>query len=85
MITCKAAVSRLWEYLDQNLGRVSEGELEEHLGLCRHCCGELEFAKQLRGVLGHESRDGELPAASRTRLEAFVKGLTKTTARRKHR
>ncbi|MGH2435817.1 MAG: zf-HC2 domain-containing protein, partial [bacterium] len=51
MINCKEAVSRLWDYLDRRLGVVPEKELEEHLGICRHCCGELEFAKQIRDRL----------------------------------
>jgi predicted anti-sigma-YlaC factor YlaD len=75
MIACKEAVSRLWEYLDRNLGRVREAELEEHLGLCRHCCGELEFAKQLRERLRRLSSEAELTPDARSRLEAFLKGL----------
>ena len=46
MISCKEAVARLWTHLDRNLGGPQERELEEHLGLCRHCCGELEFARR---------------------------------------
>lgn len=75
MISCKEAVARLWDYLDRNLGRVEERGLEEHLGLCRHCCGELEFAQQLRERLRREGPAVTLPPEARRRLEAFIQGL----------
>lgn len=75
MITCKDAVVRLWEYLDRNLGRLEEAQLDEHLGVCRHCCGELEFAKQLRGLLNLPGAAADLTPAARERLESFVKSL----------
>lgn len=75
MITCKEAVVRLWEYLDRNLGYVQEAEIEEHLGLCRHCCGELEFAKQLRELLRRPGRSSDLTPEIRSRLEAYLKAL----------
>jgi anti-sigma factor RsiW len=41
MIKCREAVDRLWAYLDRHLDKAEETELEEHLGVCRHCRGEL--------------------------------------------
>jgi mycothiol system anti-sigma-R factor len=75
VITCKEAVDQLWAYLDRNLARLGEAELEQHLGLCRHCCGELEFAKQLRELLRRSASSGETPDEARTRLEAFLRDL----------
>lgn len=75
MIACKDAVRRLWAFLDRNLGRVQEAELEEHLGLCRRCCGELEFARQLRELLRRPSPACELTPAVRSRFEAFIRQL----------
>ncbi len=77
MIGCKEAVSRLYAYLDRHLGRVPEAEVEEHLKLCRHCCGELEFAKQVRGALRRHSSVHEITPEVRTQIEAFVKDLKK--------
>lgn len=82
MIPCKDAVSRLWEYLDRNIARVREAELEEHLGVCRHCCGELEFARQLRGLLKRSSPACELTPEVRARLDGFVKGFVDTRKER---
>lgn len=74
MIACRDAVERLWAYLDRNLERSREAELEEHLGLCRHCCGELEFAKQVRNKLT-EGAEKPLEPTARERLEGFVRQL----------
>jgi DNA-directed RNA polymerase subunit N (RpoN/RPB10) len=75
VISCKEAVARLWTYLDRNLGKARERELEEHLGLCRHCCGELEFARQIRERLRSPGPASELSPQARERLEAFVQRL----------
>ncbi len=75
MINCKEAVARLYAYLDHHLGRVTEAEVEEHLKLCRHCCGELEFARQVRGVLRRHSSVHEPPPEVRARMETLLKGL----------
>ncbi len=77
MINCKEAVTRLWAYLDRNLGRAQEAEVEKHLGLCRHCCGELEFAKQLRETLRRPTSAEDLPPDTRARLEKFLKEVSK--------
>jgi anti-sigma factor RsiW len=74
MIACRDAVERLWSYLDRNIDRAQEDELEQHLGLCRHCCGELEFAKQVRNKLS-ESADKPLEATAHERLQKFVQRL----------
>jgi len=76
VIGCKEAVSRLWTYLDRNLERVQEQELEAHLGLCRHCCGELEFARQIRERLRAAAVGSEIPPQTRQRLEGFIKRLS---------
>jgi anti-sigma factor (TIGR02949 family) len=81
VINCKDAVSRLWAYLDRNIERIHEAELEEHLGLCRHCCGELEFAKQLRAVLRDSGSTSMSTADVRERLETFLKGVGKEQRR----
>ena len=75
MISCKEAVSRLYAYLDRNLGRVPEAEVEEHLKLCRHCCGELEFAKQVRAALRRPGTATALTPEVRTQIDAYFRKL----------
>ena len=74
MIACRDAVERLWSYLDRNIDGAQEDELEQHLGLCRHCCGELEFAKKVRSKLA-SSADTPLEATARERLQKFAQRL----------
>ncbi len=74
MIACKQAVEMLWSYLDRNLERAKEEDLEKHLGLCRHCCGELEFAKQIRERLA-SGGEASLPPKKRGKLESFLRRL----------
>ncbi len=73
MIKCKDAVDRLWAYLDQRLDDQPQRELQEHLGVCVHCCGELEFAKQVREKL--TGTEAAMPSDTRERVEALLKGL----------
>jgi mycothiol system anti-sigma-R factor len=73
-IPCSEAVQQLWDYLDQAVPPEDQAKVEQHLSFCRSCCGELEFAKQLRGFLASQEA-GELPKHVRTRLERFVADL----------
>ena len=77
MITCAEAVERLWEYLDGTLTAEDKAALEKHLGFCRVCCGEVEFAKELRGFLAHSAGE-QLPEDVRARLIATLDDLAAT-------
>jgi mycothiol system anti-sigma-R factor len=74
MITCAEAVERLWAYLDGALTADDKAALEEHLGFCRVCCGEVEFAQELRGFLSRSVGE-ELPEDVRARLIASLDEL----------
>ena len=71
MITCAEAVERLWAYLDGTLAADDKAALEQHLGFCRVCCGEVEFARELRGFLARSAAE-ELPEEVRARLLASL-------------
>jgi mycothiol system anti-sigma-R factor len=74
VISCREAVRQLWEYLDGNVDATDRARIEEHLGFCRRCCGEVEFAHELRRFLvDHGSHD--LPAAVHARLQATLASL----------
>lgn len=74
MITCAEAVRRLWEYLEDALDEAERAQVEEHLGLCRRCCGEVEFAEELRGFLSAHSLQ-EMPTEVRSRLTVYLEEL----------
>jgi anti-sigma factor (TIGR02949 family) len=74
VITCAEAVRQLWDYLDGVVEDSERERLEEHLAFCRRCCGELEFAEELRGFLASHARD-ELPPDVRARLTGTLDEL----------
>ncbi len=74
MITCAEAVQRLWEYLDGALPETDRAAVEEHLSFCRRCCGEAEFAAELRAFLARSAAE-ELPEDVRHRLLATLDEL----------
>lgn len=73
-IPCSEAVRQLWDYLDQAVSPEDQAKVEQHLSFCRRCCGELEFAKELRGFLASQGAE-ELPPQVKARLERFVADL----------
>jgi anti-sigma factor (TIGR02949 family) len=74
VIPCSEAVRQLWDYLDRAVSPEDHQRVEQHLSFCRTCCGELEFAKQLRGFLASNQAD-EIPPHVKARLQRFVADL----------
>ena len=74
MISCSDAVRQLWEYLDGAVGDAEREAIEEHLDVCRRCCGEAEFAEELRKFLATQGHE-ELPLATKARLADFMDRL----------
>jgi anti-sigma factor (TIGR02949 family) len=73
-IPCSEAVRQLWDYLDNAISAEDQEKVEKHLSFCRTCCGELEFAKELRGFLASGDAQ-EIPSDVKARLERFVQDL----------
>jgi hypothetical protein len=79
VISCSQAVKQLWDYVAGAVDGPQRAALEEHLGVCRRCCGEVEFAAELAEFL---ERHGEvaLPQDARSRLNSYLdealRGLT---------
>jgi mycothiol system anti-sigma-R factor len=74
VITCAEAVKQLWDYLDGVVDESQRELIEEHLAFCRRCCGELEFAEELRTFLATHAHD-QLPSEVRARLTATLDEL----------
>lgn len=71
MISCAEAVRQLWEYLDGAAGQAQRAAIEEHLSVCRRCCGEAEFAAELRNFLAAHA-DHDIPQQVHARLLAAL-------------
>jgi anti-sigma factor (TIGR02949 family) len=74
MITCAEAVRQLWEYLDGVVEETDRQAIEEHLSFCRRCCGELDFAEELRRFLAQPDEQN-MPADVKARLLATLTEL----------
>lgn len=74
MISCAEAVRELWAYLDGAVDERNREAIEEHLSFCRRCCGEVEFAEELRTFLAAQATE-QLPDDVRSRLTATLDGL----------
>lgn len=74
MISCDDAVRQLWEYLDGSVDEADKQAIEEHLSVCKRCCGEAEFADELRKFMSSHAYD-ELPEQARRRLTGYLDTL----------
>jgi mycothiol system anti-sigma-R factor len=74
MISCSEAVKQLWEYLDGTIEADQRAAIEEHLSFCRRCCGEVEFARELRSFLARSAHD-QVPPEVLARLSATLDEL----------
>jgi anti-sigma factor (TIGR02949 family) len=78
MISCREAMHQLWEYLEGDIGAADLAVVEEHLARCARCCGELEFAGELRRFLvdaGRGRRQEAVPDDVLARLNRTLEEL----------
>jgi anti-sigma factor (TIGR02949 family) len=75
MITCSEAVRQLWEYLEDELPARDREKIDEHLGACLRCCGEAEFAQELRKLLATHADAEGIPDSVRQRLLSTLDSL----------
>ena len=71
MIDCREAVGRMWVYLSQGLEAHDVEELEDHLGACQRCCGELEFSRELRERVS-QAGAAQVPPTVRDRINELL-------------
>ena len=71
MIDCREAVRRMWPFLDHSLEPHPTEELETHLETCKRCCGELEFSREVRGLVATKNSP-EMPDELRDRIERLL-------------
>ena len=67
----------MWEYLDGVVDATQREAIEEHLAFCRRCCGEVEFAEELRRFLAEHAED-EIPQAVHARLQAALDAIVES-------
>lgn len=79
MINCTEAVRQLWDYIEKDLHSAEQERMEEHLAFCQRCCGEVEFAQELRSVMQEAARP-HVPEQVAARLEKYLDDLEASTS-----
>jgi len=74
MIDCDEAVKQLWEYVESELDALERKRVEDHLALCKQCCGEMEFAEELRQFMASQLAV-ELPPGIGARFDRLLDEL----------
>jgi hypothetical protein len=74
VISCSQATKQLWDYVEGAVDGPQRRVIEEHLSVCLPCCGEVEFAEELRGFLVAHG-DTDLPEEVKVRLTSFLDEL----------
>lgn len=74
MISCAEAVRQLWDLIENDLDPDDRQRVDQHLAFCRRCCGELEFAEELRRFMA-EITTIEIPPDVEARLEKLLSDL----------
>jgi len=74
MISCDQAVRQLWGYVEQELESPDRERLEDHLDLCRRCCGEMEFAEELAAFMARQSTV-DLPNVVASKFDRVLEDL----------
>lgn len=74
MISCTGAVRQLWNFVENDLEDAERAKIEEHLAFCRRCCGEVEFATELRRFMARRPTV-DVPAPILNRFERLIDSL----------
>ena len=73
-IGCEEALRYLFAYLDHQLGRVKQRELEQHLEVCRACFSKAEFERRLKVHLRAAGRSS-VQVSFCNRIQTLLKHL----------
>jgi mycothiol system anti-sigma-R factor len=68
-MTCKEAVEKLHDYLDNELDHASTGQIKKHLDICRRCCDQLEFEKTMKELVQGCCTQSKAPSILREKIK----------------
>lgn len=74
MINCTEAVKQLWDYVENDVADDAREQIDEHLAVCRRCCGEVEFAEELQVLMRHAAKP-HIPEEVSRRLADYLNAL----------
>jgi mycothiol system anti-sigma-R factor len=71
-VTCREAVSRLWEYLDGQLAGPDAAAIREHLETCARCFPHTEFQRAYRDFMAQGGQASLPPEVRRRVFQALL-------------
>ncbi|MBI4730334.1 MAG: mycothiol system anti-sigma-R factor [Acidobacteria bacterium] len=71
---CRAALKRLYAYLDGEVAGEDCSEIEAHLARCRPCLDEADFERELKRVIRRKCGE-TLPDGLADRVRARLRGM----------
>lgn len=71
-ISCVEVLSKLYDYLDQEVDTLTEEEIDEHVHACRECFSRMEFERRLRQKVA-QSGSVAAPEDVQKRLTSLIK------------
>lgn len=71
-IDCRAAMQRLWDYLDGELTEARMAEIDQHLKHCAACLPHAEFAQRFLRSLQQTREDRPMPAELKRRVMSLL-------------
>ena len=67
-MTCREAVDKLQEYIDQELDSATCDKIKKHLELCRLCCDQFEFETTLKELTHKCCEDAKAPGVLKSKI-----------------
>lgn len=74
---CERAISRLYEFLDHELGSADEDEIREHLAACEPCLDTFDAETALKSLIKRGCSGEVAPEHLRAKIRAVI--ATSTT------
>jgi mycothiol system anti-sigma-R factor len=71
-MSCEEVLSKLFAYLDNEVGAPTDADIDAHLHECRECFSRVEFEKALKKKVA-ASAEATTPDDTRARMEALIR------------
>ncbi len=67
-MTCREAVRKLYDYIDNELDNATTEKIKRHLELCRLCCDQFEFERTMKELVHKCCESSKAPAALKDKI-----------------
>ena len=72
MIKCEEVLRTLYEYIDNQLDKVSSLQIEEHIKLCKYCRKHHDFEVELQKLVAKSCFKKKAPEVLKTKIKDLL-------------